>query len=127
MISRYFSNTVAVSLLVAMFVFMFFSSINESAIMDEIAHIPAGYSYLTQKDYRLNPEHPPLIKDIAAFPLLFQKLNFPEQSDSWRAAINGAQWRFGNEFFYRSENNPDKILFGARFPMILLMLFLGYF
>ena len=40
----------------------------ESAIMDEVAHIPAGYSYLTQRDMRLNPEHPPLLKDLSAIP-----------------------------------------------------------
>jgi hypothetical protein len=34
----------------------------DSAIFDETAHIPAGYSYLKLHDMRLNPEHPPLIK-----------------------------------------------------------------
>lgn len=27
----------------------------DSAIVDEVAHIPAGYSYVTRQDYRLNP------------------------------------------------------------------------
>ena len=71
------SNIIAVSLLLIMFLMMFFSAWNESATFDELAHITAGYSYLTQKDYRLNPEHPPLVKDLAAFPLLFLNLNFP--------------------------------------------------
>ena len=38
-------------------------------------HVTAGYSYLTQQDMRLNPEHPPLMKDIAVI-LLFEKINF---------------------------------------------------
>ncbi|NCO98382.1 hypothetical protein GW864_04425, partial [bacterium] len=37
---------------------------NDSLIYDEDSHIPAGYSYLTQHDMRLNPEHPPLLKDL---------------------------------------------------------------
>ena len=59
------------------FILMLTASFQESAIMDELAHIPAGYGYVKYLDYRLNPEHPPLIKAIAAFPLLFQNLNFP--------------------------------------------------
>jgi hypothetical protein len=45
-----------------------FSS-NSSATFDEMAHLPAGYSYLRWNDYRLNPEHPPLIKKWAALPV----------------------------------------------------------
>src|SRR3989338_7909753 len=125
MISRYFSNTIAVSLLLAMFVFMFFSSVNESAIMDELAHIPAGYSYLTQKDYRLNPEHPPLAKDLAAFPLIFLNLNFPTEVKAWAEDING-QWDMGRIFLYESGNDADRILFWSRLPMMILALVFGW-
>ena len=38
----------------------------KSATFDEAAHLPAGYTYLTLRDYRLNPEHPPLVKTLAA-------------------------------------------------------------
>ena len=69
------SKFIALAMLGLMFILMFFSSWNDAATFDEVAHIPAGYSYLTQKDYRLNPEHPPLIKDLSAIPLLFLKLN----------------------------------------------------
>src|SRR3989344_4822805 len=131
MISRYFSNTVAVSLLVAMFVFMFFSSVNESAIMDELAHIPAGYSYLTQKDYRLNPEHPPLIKDLAGLPLLFLNLNFPEKDRAWLQQNSAPAWwtqfDLGTKFLYESGNNPREIIIWSRLPMVLLLLGFGLF
>ncbi len=119
------SNMLALLMLTAMFALMFFSSLNESAIMDELAHIPAGYSYLTQKDYRLNPEHPPLIKDLSAVPLLFLKLNFPTDVKAWRDDING-QWDMGRIFLYESGNNPDRILFWSRFPMMLLALVFGW-
>ena len=62
---------------------------NDSITTDESPHITAGYSYLTQKDMRLNPEHPPLIKDLAALPLLFQKINFDTNHYSWKTDING--------------------------------------
>lgn len=95
---------------------------NDSAIMDELAHIPAGYGYVKYFDYRLNPEHPPLVKMLAAIPLLFQKLNFPTDKSSWTTDING-QWAAGAQFLYESGNDADKIIFWARLgPMILTLL-----
>ena len=97
----------------------------ESAIMDEVAHIPAGYSYLTQRDMRLNPEHPPLLKDLSAIPLLFIKdINFPSDLKSWKDEIN-SQWDFGFNFLYNSGNDADKIIFWARIPMLLLLILTG--
>jgi hypothetical protein len=51
--------------------------VTTSPTSDETAHLVAGYSYLTQHDFRLNPEHPPLLKSIAALPLLAMKI-WPE-------------------------------------------------
>ncbi|OHA66982.1 MAG: hypothetical protein A3C04_04355 [Candidatus Wildermuthbacteria bacterium RIFCSPHIGHO2_02_FULL_45_25] len=108
---------------------MLFSMSKDSLTFDELAHIPAGYSYLTLQDYRLNPEHPPLAKDIAAFPLLFLDLKFPVQSEWWRQNSQNPAWwvqfNLGNEFLYHSGNNPKDIIFWSRFPMILLTLALG--
>lgn len=41
-----------------------------SATYDEAAHLPAGYSCLAWRDFRLSPEHPPLVREWAALPLL---------------------------------------------------------
>lgn len=95
------------------------SNVGDSAIVDEVAHIPSAYSYLRYGDYRLNPEHPPLIKDIAGLPLLFLDLNFPTDSPAWTEAVNG-QWDSGFEFLYYSGNNPDQILLWSRLPIMLL-------
>jgi hypothetical protein len=100
---------------------------NDSPIYDEIAHIPAGYSYLTQHDMRLNPEHPPLLKDLAAFPLLFMHLNFDTAQPFWNDNPNDAQWNAGKYFLYEAGNNPEKIAFWSRLPIILLSLVLGIF
>jgi len=98
------------------------SSLRESAIVDELAHIPAGYSYLKFGDNRLNPEHPPLLKDLSAIPLVFLNLNFPIESNYWQQYING-QWDVGRVFLYESGNNADQIIQLARiFPMILTLL-----
>ena len=62
-----YANYLAVLMLVAMLGLMLGSSMNDSAIFDEVAHIGAGYTYLKYQDGRLNPEHPPLLKDLAGF------------------------------------------------------------
>lgn len=120
-----FAKFFALGILGIMFIVMLASSWNDSAIMDELPHIPAGYSYLTEKDYRLNPEHPPLIKILAAVPLLFQNINFPSWAKEWTEDING-QWDFGRIFLYQSKNNPDEIIFWARIPVMLLALLTGW-
>lgn len=119
-------------LLVLMMDLAFFSILNDSTTMDELAHIPAGYSYISQKDMRLNPEHPPVLKDLSGLSVWFgskiakSPINFPDQVKSWQQDING-QWDFGREFLYKSNNNTDQIIFLARLPMILIMLILGLY
>ncbi|MGB9847719.1 MAG: ArnT family glycosyltransferase [Minisyncoccia bacterium] len=113
---------IIISVLVVAGILMFYSSLQESATMDELAHIPAGYAYLKYGDNRLNPEHPPLLKDLSAIPLLFLKLNFPFQSEYWTKYVNG-QWDVGRVFLYESGNDADKIIQLARiFPILLTLL-----
>jgi len=119
-------NITAFILLGVMFIMGFLSYREDSATMDELSHIPAGFSYVSQQDFRINPEHPPLIKDLAALPLLLLNLNFPSQSLAWQEGINN-QWFYGWEFLYNSGNNPDQILLLARLPMLLVLVFLGAF
>ncbi|MBI3627868.1 MAG: glycosyltransferase family 39 protein [Candidatus Sungbacteria bacterium] len=111
-------------LLFIMFCLMLGASLGDSAIQDELAHIPAGYAYVKFLDYRLNPEHPPLVKAIAGLPLLFLHLNFPTDIKSWTTDVNG-QWDQGGAFLYNAGNNPDQIIFWARLPMLLLTIFVG--
>ena len=111
-------------LLTVMFALMLGSSLGDSLTTDEQAHIPAGYSYVRLLDFRLNPEHPPLVKALAGFPLLFLDLNFPTDIRSWDMDVNG-QWDQGRAFIFESGNDPEKVIFWARLPMMLLTLLLG--
>lgn len=125
-IKKYLTPILITILLATMAGVMFFSSRGDSAIVDEIAHIPAGYSYITTGDYRLNPEHPPLIKDMAAIPLLLAKVKFPYTY--WAANVGSVnnQWETGWKFIYRFGNNPGAMIILARIPVMLLSLFLGF-
>lgn len=104
---------------------------NDAATFDEVAHIPAGYSYVTEHDTRINPEHPPLIKDLSGFPLLFMDLNFDTTKDFWTGKLpnkwDEGQWAAGRHLLYEAGNDSDKIIFWARIPIILLSIILGLF
>src|SRR5881227_1117592 len=54
----------------------------KSVTGDEIAHLPAGYSYLVTGRVLLNPMHPPLIKELCALPLLLLPARMPVDADT---------------------------------------------
>ncbi|KKP67447.1 MAG: Glycosyl transferase family 39 [Candidatus Moranbacteria bacterium GW2011_GWE1_35_17] len=116
---------------------------------DELAHIPSGYYYLRTGRYFLNVEHPPLVKDISALPLLFLNPVLPNISSetnisegyAWEnyppdefifsknLEIRNAQWDWARVFLFNPQNNPELIVFWARLSVIFfntLFLFLLY-
>lgn len=117
---------------------------DESTTMDEKAHIPASYSYVKYFDMRINPEHPPLIKDLSGLAMLLISPApiFPVPSDLWTngdehianeshpegpaKAWGLAQWSFGDRFLFGMGNDPDAITFFGRLPIILIALLLGF-
>jgi len=90
----------------------------KSATFDEVAHLPAGYSYLIERSIRYNPQHPPLIKEICALPLLLLHLRYPEDPSE-------NEWVFGKEFLFRQD--AQRILFWGRIPALLLSLGMASF
>ncbi len=98
---------------------------DDSPIVDEIPHIGAGYSYIQRADMRLNPEHPPLAKDLAGITLSF--LNLREtafQTPYWQTDING-QWNFGRNLIFGSGNDAILIAHVAKMPELLFFILSG--
>jgi 4-amino-4-deoxy-L-arabinose transferase-like glycosyltransferase len=120
------NSLIAGILLVIMATLSLTSAANESPIMDELPHVSSGYSYVKYQDYRLNPEHPPLIKMLSGLPLLLTQPEFPLESSAWTTEIN-SQWIIGDHFFYKVGNNPDEIIQLARLPMIIVLMVLGVY
>jgi len=87
-----------------------------AATFDEGAHLPAGYTHLALGDHRLNPEQPPLVKLLAAAPLLLARPVVKTDDRSWAEA---RQWEFGRRFLYRW-NDGDRLLFLGRLPIVAL-------
>src|SRR5438270_1597949 len=97
-----------------------FSIQRETQTWDEAAHIYAGYMYWTHGDFGMNPEHPPLVKLLAAAPLVNHSLSEPPVRGGYFKA-----WEFltGHDFLYA--NNPDWILYRSRMAAALLTLLVG--
>src|SRR5215471_4538083 len=74
----------------------------KSATFDEVAHLPAGYSYWKTGLFTINPQHPPLIKELCSLPLLFMDLKMPVDPDTLRSSNLPLtyQWGFGRRFLY---------------------------
>jgi 4-amino-4-deoxy-L-arabinose transferase-like glycosyltransferase len=101
----------------------------ESVTVDEVSHIASGVSYLQKFDLRLNEEHPPLPKILAALPLVLRGAHADYSHISWTFSESffpayAGQWVFG-EWFLTKWNDPTTTLRLARLPMLLLMLLLG--
>ena len=88
---------------------------------DELAHIPAGYSYLLTREVVLNPMHPPLVKELCALPLLFLGVRMPVDAATIRERGRDItyQWKFGEDFL---EQNPpvERLVFWSRVPAVLM-------
>ena len=102
----------------------------ESVTFDEIAHIGAGVSYLQKLDLRMNEEHPPLAKVVAALPLVLRGAHADYAHVSWTFSSKIfrqllGEWVFGHWFLIRW-NDPYSTLFWARIPMLLMTLLLGF-
>jgi 4-amino-4-deoxy-L-arabinose transferase-like glycosyltransferase len=102
----------------------------ESVTVDEVAHVGAGVSYLQKLDYRMNEEHPPLAKVLAAIPLVIKGVHADYSHLSW--TFSGGffhqylgEWVFGHEVV-TDWNDPYSTMRWARLPMLLLTLALGW-
>ncbi len=87
----------------------------QSSTFDEGCHTFAGYSYWTRGDFGINPENPPLVKLLAAVPLLAMPLRYspPPQMFFKVSCLLG-----GGQFLYA--NDADAVLFRARMAAALL-------
>ncbi len=115
--------------LLAVFLFQgLLSSLQKSPVYDEPPHIAAGLSYLATGVFRANPQHPPLLKEMAALSLRAAGIRWPHTDDA-RAITSGApegekaEWPVGNSII--ASNGPDRVMFWARLPFLLLATLAG--
>ena len=95
---------------------IFFIRANSQTI-DEAMHLAAGYSYLAKRDFRIEPQNPPLIKELLALPLfLAYRLPFNPDPQQWRDADG---FSIGRDLLYKSTIPADQMLAWSRLPNLL--------
>lgn len=101
----------------------------KSLFIDDSMHMPAGYSYLLTHDYRLNQEHPPLIKLLSGLGLWKLHPYFPFESPGWQQAATPEDPQDGMErieeaFFDSNAKQFNQIAFYGRLPVLVIPLLL---
>lgn len=110
-------------LLILLFTVECFGVLSDSQTIDEGVHLTSGISYWKTGTIALNPEHPPLIKLLAAAPLLFLPIHVPFEHVSW---AQSDQWEFARQFLYHNTIQPNTLLFLGRLPIIWLTVGLAF-
>lgn len=124
-VRKHYGSAGAALLLLVFLGELTFSIRQQSLSWDEGDHIFAGYMSWKKVDFGINPEHPPLVKALAAIPLLPMHLKVPDPkglaSFKDEAYFGGRDFIFGNG----GEAEADRIIFRARMAAATLSLLLG--
>lgn len=101
-----------------------------SIFIDDVIHIPSGYSYLKTHDLRLNEEHPPFIKALSALGLEYVQPELPLDSEGWSKAEepgdpDDGTDTFCGDFFHRNANKFEQITYWGRVPVIVVPVLLA--
>lgn len=93
---------------------------NKSLTFDEPNRFLSGYQYVTGGDFRLNPEHPPLVKYLVGLPLALADVTPPPNMGQW--TLDG-QWFLGHDFLYKYNDAETMIWMGrlAVLPLTVLL------
>jgi len=95
----------------------------DSPTVDEFTHLPAGYFYLKTGDFDLAARTPPLIKVLAALPLMPLDPQIrtvkPARESAWYP------WLLGTDFMQRNRPVYDRLFLLGRLPIVALGLLMG--
>jgi Dolichyl-phosphate-mannose-protein mannosyltransferase len=99
----------------------------QSLSWDEGDHIFAGYQSWKTADFGINPEHPPLVKELAALPLLAMRLKTP--APKGLAFFKDEAYLDGRNLIYDNGGLPtaNRIIFRARMSAALLSVLMALF
>jgi hypothetical protein len=127
-------NAAVVLLLLIMAAEVALSTRQQSPSWDEGDHIFSGYMNWKNREYSLNPEHPPLVKLIATLPLLPLNLKIAPREGRFfksEAYYGGRELLFRNDPKYGGHYSADTLLFRIHMAvfffalMLAVLLFLG--
>ncbi len=116
------TKIIAPLLLLVLFSLSLSSMLTKSATYDETSHLPSGYLYLKTSDFSFHNHNPPLIKILAAVPLLAMDINLDKER---YAKIKGLE-DIGLEFMNNNAQDYRKIFFYGRLMILVIGLFGGF-
>ena len=93
----------------------------QSLTWDEDDHIFAGYESWKTHDFGLNPEHPPMVKQLATLPLLPLHLKVPPLQNRFfksEAYLDGHDLLFHNGPADGNHYSAETLVFRARLPTL---------
>ncbi len=95
----------------------------QSPTFDEEFHVARAYAYVRAGDLRMQQNHPPLVSVLAGLPLLLMpELTPPAEIPHWDDAF---LFEFADSLFWRLGHDVNRMLFLARFPIVLAGTLLG--
>lgn len=113
-----------VSALILVFMFQTYSASRlKSPTIDEPVHIAAGLSYVQTGIFRLNIQHPPLLKELAGLSLVLGGARWPKTPEAARMLkaadpSDDSERIFGGNLI--ADSGTDVVLFWSRLPFILI-------
>ncbi len=120
---RRFVHIAAIALLFFYACELYSHASRTSVTIDEQVHILAGYRYWECGDFAINPEHPPLLKLIAAWPLHFRQLWTPPPACG--SVVTSKLKSFTDGPIFLIQNGTDKIVMPARMAAAICSLALA--
>ncbi|MFE2416053.1 ArnT family glycosyltransferase [Streptomyces hokutonensis] len=105
-------------LLAQMAAVMVTTAVQQTPTIDEPVYVATATVYLREHSLDYNPEHPPLGKLVIAAGIALADPHFD-------ASYKGDQGELGRHLLYESGNDPWRLMFWARLPVIVLTLLFG--
>lgn len=114
----------AVAVLALLFLGLAVDSMRQkSAAFDEPYYLAAGWAYVCHGRFEINREHPPLMKVLIGLGTLAAGPGDARGLPEWERADSQLQ-AFAAAFLFESAASPERLLFFARLPSLLLGLLL---